>query len=410
MSVRQAIKERILILDGAMGTMIQRYKLTEEDYRGDRFSEYHMDIKGNNELLSLTQPQIIAEIHQQYYRLYAAHNTVIVNNASRGKGGWVDLGQETVQVVSAEPAPRSKAVSPECSFATTSFNNLYGADAKTAEQQRTMALIRTTPTTGYYVDVYRSRAEGEEQFHDYLYHNLGDVMQLTGDFKRQPAPGWFGSDIGDEYRQPGTRWLKEEYSTGATENTVKGTWRMTLNGETARTQVWFPAGIEREYVSAIAPPTFESPKPYDRADTPTLVARRHGEAWTNPFEAVYQVYPAATDSSVKEVSRSDVADGVSVLRIASETPDGNEVQTVFAAAEKDAVVSAGDLSFKGRFAVCSEVNGAVEYIYLGDAVAVRFKGWSVRFKDGQPGAADIRFENGVPNVNSEWEVIVEKES
>jgi len=66
MSVRQAIKERILILDGAMGTMIQRHKLTEEDYRGDRFSEYHMDIKGNNELLSLTQPQIIAEIHQQY--------------------------------------------------------------------------------------------------------------------------------------------------------------------------------------------------------------------------------------------------------------------------------------------------------------------------------------------------------
>lgn len=67
MNIREAIKQRILILDGAMGTMIQKHNLGEEDYRGDRFSEYHMDIKGNNELLSLTQPQIIADIHQQYF-------------------------------------------------------------------------------------------------------------------------------------------------------------------------------------------------------------------------------------------------------------------------------------------------------------------------------------------------------
>ncbi len=89
-----------------------------------------------------------SEIHTQYYILYAAHNTVIVNNASRGSGGLAELGQDTVQVVSAEPAPRTSAVSPECSFATTVFTNLYGADVKKAEQQRTMALIRTTPTTG----------------------------------------------------------------------------------------------------------------------------------------------------------------------------------------------------------------------------------------------------------------------
>lgn len=61
-----AIQERILILDGAMGTMIQNYKLKEEDYRGKRFADYHMDIAGNNDLLSLTQPQIIQDIHREY--------------------------------------------------------------------------------------------------------------------------------------------------------------------------------------------------------------------------------------------------------------------------------------------------------------------------------------------------------
>ena len=65
-TIRQCLQERILIIDGAMGTMIQRYKLEEKDYRGERFKNWHCDVKGNNDLLSITQPQIIKEIHKQY--------------------------------------------------------------------------------------------------------------------------------------------------------------------------------------------------------------------------------------------------------------------------------------------------------------------------------------------------------
>ena len=62
----EILKQRIVILDGAMGTMIQRYKLTEADYRGERFASHHVDVKGNNELLLLTRPDVIREIHEQY--------------------------------------------------------------------------------------------------------------------------------------------------------------------------------------------------------------------------------------------------------------------------------------------------------------------------------------------------------
>ncbi len=65
-TIQQCLNERILIIDGAMGTMIQRYKLEEKDYRGDRFKDWHTDVKGNNDLLSITQPKIIEAIHQQY--------------------------------------------------------------------------------------------------------------------------------------------------------------------------------------------------------------------------------------------------------------------------------------------------------------------------------------------------------
>ena len=66
-TLKNILKDRILILDGAMGTMIQRHNFTEDDYRGEQFKEYHTSVKGNNDMLSLTQPEAIKEIHRQYF-------------------------------------------------------------------------------------------------------------------------------------------------------------------------------------------------------------------------------------------------------------------------------------------------------------------------------------------------------
>ncbi|WP_427980395.1 methionine synthase [Agarivorans sp.] len=70
MSVRQTLEnqlsQRIMIIDGGMGTMIQSYKLEEADYRGERFADWHTDVKGNNDMLVLSQPKIIADIHREY--------------------------------------------------------------------------------------------------------------------------------------------------------------------------------------------------------------------------------------------------------------------------------------------------------------------------------------------------------
>jgi len=66
MDIRKELEKRILVIDGAMGTMIQRHKLSEEDYRGERFKNWHCDVKGNNDLLCITQPRIIIDIHKQY--------------------------------------------------------------------------------------------------------------------------------------------------------------------------------------------------------------------------------------------------------------------------------------------------------------------------------------------------------
>jgi 5-methyltetrahydrofolate--homocysteine methyltransferase len=66
--IRKELENRILVIDGAMGTMIQRHKLTEEDYRGERFKDWHSDVKGNNDLLSITRPDVIIGIHKEYLK------------------------------------------------------------------------------------------------------------------------------------------------------------------------------------------------------------------------------------------------------------------------------------------------------------------------------------------------------
>ena len=92
--IRSLLKKRILVIDGAMGTMIQRYKLTESDYRGDRFKDWPSDVKGNNDLLCLTQPQIIKAIHKEY--LAAGANIIETNTFNSQKVSLADYDMQAL--------------------------------------------------------------------------------------------------------------------------------------------------------------------------------------------------------------------------------------------------------------------------------------------------------------------------
>jgi len=95
-NIYEEIKKRILVLDGAMGTMIQRYKLQEEDYRGERFKDYHMFIKGNNDLLSITKPEVIQEIHRKY--LEAGADIIETNTFNANRTSMADYEMEDLVV------------------------------------------------------------------------------------------------------------------------------------------------------------------------------------------------------------------------------------------------------------------------------------------------------------------------
>lgn len=92
--LNKALEERILILDGATGTMIQQFQFTEQDYRGERFSDYPSDIKGNNDLLCLTQPKAISNIHKQY--LDAGADIIETNTFNSTQVSQADYGMSAL--------------------------------------------------------------------------------------------------------------------------------------------------------------------------------------------------------------------------------------------------------------------------------------------------------------------------
>jgi 5-methyltetrahydrofolate--homocysteine methyltransferase len=113
--LEEILTERILVLDGAMGTMLQEYKFTEEDFRGERFANWPVSLKGNNDLLSLTQPKAIADIHRKYF--LAGADIVETNTFSGTTIAMADYGMEDlVYELNYESAKIAKKVAEELSL------------------------------------------------------------------------------------------------------------------------------------------------------------------------------------------------------------------------------------------------------------------------------------------------------
>lgn len=120
-----------MVLDGAMGTMIQQHKLSEEQFRGDRFADWACDVKGNNDLLVLTQPEIIRDIHHQYFA--AGADIVETNTFNSTPIAMADYKMEAISDEINETAAR---IARECADEWT---------RKTPEQPRYVAGVLYQP-------------------------------------------------------------------------------------------------------------------------------------------------------------------------------------------------------------------------------------------------------------------------
>ena len=127
------VRERILILDGAMGTMIQQYNLTEEDFRGERFSQIPGQMKGNNDLLCLTRPDVIQDIHRKY--LAAGADIIETNTFSSTRVSMADYHvQDYVREMNLAAVRLARKVADEFTSLTPDKPRFVAGSVRTDEQ------------------------------------------------------------------------------------------------------------------------------------------------------------------------------------------------------------------------------------------------------------------------------------
>jgi hypothetical protein len=327
-------------------------------------------------------------IHENYYRLFAAKNTVISNGASASSGGWIELGINTVARVAMEPEPNQPAVSPNHSFSTTSFYDEHNLVAP-ADHQRTVALVRLSDTSGFYVDVFRARSDTPKQFHDYVYHNVGESLSIQSGGKPLPMssdPERFGAPAGmswdvfeGSFQHPGWHYFEDVETSEQTDNGYESVFTATDLGDTPiHMRAMIPGGLETEMTQVNGPPTKGAPKGYEMKPLPAFVMRHEGEAWDNPFVAVYESYE--NKPSVRSVERLMSGNVFKGVKITSTVDGQNLIHYVLLQEGPNDIYENNELgiTFKGRFGIVTvDAAGTLHDLYIGSGHTINYKDTTV---------------------------------
>lgn len=339
------------------------------------------------------------KVHIDYYALFAAHNTVIAAGKSgptrpfKGSGGRKPMGTSALNVM--EPLPDHTAVSPYCSFSSVK----YLEPSTNTNQKRTLALIRTSESTGYYVDVFHS---DNEEKNEYLYHNLGNSINFS-DVESNPIPMYPTNELSEHVDGygPGYKLFKNKKTTNSYSNDVQAHFRLNIEDkEDIYMDMHVVGGADREYFTAMAPKSYTAPKAYKLLPNPVVIVRQNGNAWKKPFMVVYESYTGENNNSIHGVT--GLSDGeTSVLNVESD----HGKQTIIQSFSKKAYQK-GDNFFNGHFGVISYNDDDLSYLYLGDGTKIASGKYSIEAKDKKRMNANMEIQKDKLIISSNQEVMI----
>ncbi|WP_084062467.1 hypothetical protein [Cellulophaga tyrosinoxydans] len=311
-------------------------------------------------------------LHENYFRLYAGNNTVIVNGTSHGldKNTWKGnsyVWQNTTVNIASEPKHLEDPISTNFNFATQFLKD----EVNNCDQERTLSIIRTSEKTAYYFDMFRSKSLDKNKFHDYIYHNIGDETIITN-IKNEPISleetNRYQNDIGDPVQSPGWRYFENTQVTNPTQEAVNV--KFHINEDNRYMHLFVPKGIEREYTKALAPPSREAENSYLKKKTQVLAIRQNGEAWDKPFISIFEP-SVGSKSSVQSVE--PLMDGQKVVGAKVVSKVGKALITDFIISQDTSHASYVNknlnLKFEGRFGIArvEEIKGEKTVsLYIGD--------------------------------------------
>lgn len=303
----------------------------------------------------------------EYYSQFPAHNTVCVDGISAYP---VMKSNHAFKVLNCYPSPGQKVPYQPVSYSEV----LFREPESQADQNRLMSIVTTGETTGYYLDIFRSRkVEGGDKMHDYFYHNLGQVMNLAAadgtDLNLQPT---------EELAFAGAHLYAYSYlfdkKSASTAKDIKATFTIQMTDkDDISMNLWMKGEKERKVFSALSPMTEGLSRtpgmPYNIKEQPTLtfVARQQGEAWNRPFVAVYEPSSVKESGCISAVTFPEVQskDSGSHVGICVKQQDGR-VDYILSSDKKTNLCTLGQMSASAVYALWGNKDGKDCTLFLGD--------------------------------------------
>lgn len=328
--------------------------------------------------------------YAEYYSQFPAHNTVVVDGISSYP---VMKSNHPLKLNSCYPYSAQKTAY----FKGITFSDVSFLEPETnADQNRLMSIIRTSDSSGYYVDVFRSRRkDGKDKSHDYIYHNLGQQVILSDnydnplDIKPTEKLTFANTEL------VGYDYFYEKRSI-TTARDFKARFSLSIPGkESIFMNMWMRGYPGREVFSVKAPPSKAwrknemIPDSIANMPLPTVVVRQTGEAWSKPFVAIYEPSGVSGNgSAIKSISSFGDEPGFTGLIVNNKSGRNDYI---FAHAE---TLQKGleDMRFKGLYGVISVNGNKLIQLFLGKGVSI-FKN-NYGLMSSQPASAALWLEQG----------------
>lgn len=330
----------------------------------------------------------------EYYSQFPAHNTVMVDGISKYPEM---LSNHPFDLLGSYPqSGRKEGYYPELTYSEVYFIE----PESRSDQNRLLSIVSTGETTGYYVDIFRSKKQrGDDKFHDYFYHNLGqelfirDIKGNALDLQPSNEMGFAGGHLfALDYM-----WDKQSAKTN---DDYQAIWKMSFpDGNNVYMNLWMKGYEGREVFSIKAPPckAFRGNHglPYEVEKEPylTIAARQHGEAWDHPFVSVFEPTTEKEGTSIELITSFAPDNKQSIspdfVGLAVQSKSGR-TDYIFSSV-KEEKVTYNRMSANATYAVVSE-KGYDFTLFMGNGLSVEGKGFGIA--SAEKTNAVLEYKNG----------------
>jgi hypothetical protein len=341
----------------------------------------------------------------EYYSQFPAHNTVMVDGISKYPEM---LSNHPFDLLANYPESNQK----EGYYKDITYSDVYFLEPESrSDQNRLLSIVSTGETTGYYVDIFRSKKQRSgDKFHDYYYHNLGQDLFI------QEAKGQaIDLQPSDEMAFAGGHLFALDYmwdkKSAKTNNDYQAIWKMSFpDGNNVYMNLWMKGYEGREIFSIKAPSckAFRSNNdfPYEVNKEPylTIAARQYGEAWSRPFVSIFESTTEKEGKSIESIQSFDVNNvSPDFVGLIVKSKSGR-TDYIFSSA-KDEKATYNNMAANATYAIVSE-NGKNFTLFLGNGTLIQGKGFTIEANERTN--AMLEYKNGVYYFTCDKPVVIKR--